>query len=121
MIIFIKFCTNYYLFITCFYDPKLYLLRRIACIDIYIYIYYIIYYIYTFYFTLLYHLPNTSLSPLNRIIRASIRTIFSINRFDHSITDSHQLISNWFPQKNVPSYTFYHSLIKQYIILLLLI
>ena len=49
--------------------------------------------------SLLYHLPNTSLSPLNRIIRASIRTIFSINRFDHSITDSHQLISNWFPQK----------------------
>ena len=32
-------------------------------------------------------------------MRASIRTIFSINRFDHSITDSHQLISNWFPQK----------------------
>ena len=39
--------------------------------------------------SLLYHLPNTSLSPLNRIIRASVRTIFSINRFDHSITDSH--------------------------------
>ena len=70
--------------------------------------------------SLLYHLPNTSLSPLNRIIRASIRTIFSINRFDHSITDSHQLISNWFPQKKDPSYTFYHSLINQYIILLLL-
>ena len=33
------------------------------------------------------------------MIRASIRTIFSINRFDHSITDFHQLISNWFPQK----------------------
>ena len=49
--------------------------------------------------SLLYHLPNTSLSPLNRIIRASIRTIFSINRFYQSITDSHQLISNWFPQK----------------------
>ena len=48
---------------------------------------------------LLYHLPNTTLPPLNRIIRAYIRTIFSINRFDHSITDSHQLISNWFPQK----------------------
>ena len=62
--------------------------------------------------SLLYHLPNTSLSPLNRIIRASIRTIFSINRFDHSITDSHQLMSNWFPQKNVLSYTFYHSLIN---------
>ena len=43
--------------------------------------------------------PNTSLSPLNRIICASIRTIFSINLFDHSITDSRQLISNWFPQK----------------------
>ena len=49
--------------------------------------------------SLLYHLPNTSLSILNHIIRASIQTIFSINRFDHSITDSHQLISNWFPQK----------------------
>ena len=49
--------------------------------------------------SLIYHLPNTSLSPLNRIIRASIRTIFSINRFDYSITDSHQLLSKWFPQK----------------------
>ena len=39
--------------------------------------------------SLLYNLPNTSLSPLNLIIRASIRTIFSINRFDHSITDYH--------------------------------
>ena len=45
--------------------------------------------------SLIYHLPNTSLSPLYRIIRASIRTIFSINRYEHSITDSHQLISNW--------------------------
>ena len=52
-----------------------------------------------YYSSLLYHLLNTSLSPLNRIIRASIRTIFSINRFDHSIIDSHQLISNWFPKK----------------------
>ena len=52
--------------------------------------------------SLLYHLPNTSLYPLNRIIRAFIRTIFSIHRFDHSITDSHQLISNWFPKKTFP-------------------
>ena len=44
-----------------------------------------------------------------------------IYRFDHTITDSHQVLTNWFPQINVPSYTFYHSLIKQYIILILLI
>ena len=67
--------------------------------------------------SILYHIPNNSVSPLNRIIRSSIGTIFSITRFDHSITDSHQL-SNWFPLKNSPFHTFYHLLIKQYINLL---
>ena len=48
--------------------------------------------------SLLYHLPNTSLPPLNRII---LRTILSINRVDHSITDSYKFMSNWFPQKKM--------------------
>ena len=52
-----------------------------------------------YYSSLLYHLPNTPLSHLNRIMCASIRTIFSINWFDHSINHFHQLLYNWYPQK----------------------
>ena len=51
------------------------------------------------YCSLLYILPASSISPLNRIIRSSIRSIFNIKLSDHSSTDSFQIIPNWFPYR----------------------
>ena len=49
--------------------------------------------------SLLYILPASSIAPLNRIIRSSIRSIFNIKLSDHSYTDSFQIIPNWFPYR----------------------
>ena len=44
--------------------------------------------------SLLYIFPASSIAPLNRIIRSSIRSIFNIKLADHSSTDSFQIIPN---------------------------
>ena len=50
--------------------------------------------------SLLYILPASSIAPLNRITRSSIRSIFNIKLSDHSsTTDSFQCIPNWFPYR----------------------
>ena len=48
---------------------------------------------------MLVYIVASSIAPLNRIIRSSIRSIFNIKLSDHSSTDSFQIIPNWFPYR----------------------
>ena len=52
----------------------------------------IVIYIYILY----YNLPLSSISPLNRVIRSSIRTTYNLRIRDHSSTSSYQHLSPWF-------------------------
>ena len=47
--------------------------------------------------SLLHLLPAKATAPLNRIIRSSIRTTYSLTRLDHSTTTSHQSSRMWLP------------------------
>ena len=49
--------------------------------------------------SLLYNLPASSIAPLHRINRSSIRSILNIKLSYHSSTDSFQLLPNCFPYK----------------------
>ena len=46
--------------------------------------------------SILINIPLSSISPLNRVIRSSIRTTYNLRIRDHSSTSSYQHISPWF-------------------------
>ena len=55
-------------------------------------------------YLILINLPLSSISPLNRVIRSSIRTTYNLRIRDHSSTFSYQHLSPWFTFNKLSAY-----------------
>ena len=64
--------------------------------------------------SILINLPLLSISPLNRVIRSSIRTTYNLRIRDHSSTSSYQHLSPWFTFNKHSAIAYYLLFIPQY-------
>ena len=60
--------------------------------------------------SILINLPLSSISPLNRIIRSSIRTTYNLSIRDHSSTSSYQHLPPWFTFNKRSAYSILYTL-----------